>query len=149
MRYHIREITQDDIEKCKPLIQEFFEEVFTELKFSFDSDYYTHFAQTVVGPHSFLIEVDGIIVGVLAGSITPTIISGEMVYVETVWYMGKQAGRRYGLKLFNHVEEYCKQVGIKKMIFALMGTTLGEKVERFYKRIGFQLLEKHFIKEVG
>jgi GNAT superfamily N-acetyltransferase len=97
---------------------------------------------------SFVLEIENKIVGILGGMITNYPLNNEKMYYEWVWYVDPKY-RLHGVSLFHYLEDYCKDKGIKKIGMALMANSKAEKLEKFYKRLGFELLEKHFIKHIG
>lgn len=96
---------------------------------------------------SFVLERGGRVVGLLGGQVTAYPGNGEKIYQELVWYVSKKH-RLHGIQLYNKLEEYCKENGISKIGMVLMASSKADKLEKFYLRMGFKYLEKHFIKDL-
>jgi len=96
---------------------------------------------------SFVLEIENKVVGVLGGMITHYPLNNEQMYYELVWYVDPKY-RLHGVSLFHYLENYCKEKGIKKIGMALMANSKAAKLEKFYIRLGFELLEKHYIKSL-
>lgn len=97
---------------------------------------------------SFVLEMEGKIVGVLGGMIANYPLNGELIYQELAWYVNKKY-RLHGIRLFKVLEQFCHEKGIKKIGVTLMANSKAEKLEKFYERLGFTYLEKHYIKNLG
>ena len=98
--------------------------------------------------NSFVLDDNGVIGGVIAGMIISYPLNDEKIFHEQIWYVNKKY-RRYGLKLYNRLEQHCKENNIKKIVMVYMANSKAEKLEQFYNRLGFGLLEKHYIKTLG
>ena len=97
---------------------------------------------------SFVLETDNAIVGVIAGIIVTYPLNDEKIYHEQIWYVNKTY-RKYGIKLYLKPEQYCKKNNIKKIIMVSMANSKTQKLEEFYKRLGYKLLESHYIKNLN
>ena len=142
----IRRVKENDFEECMILIADFAEESLHEygayldlkkLQESFDK----------MWPTSFVAEVDGKIVGVLAGFINTDLMNYEPVYEEILWYMDKKY-RKYGIKLFKYVQQECLVKGIKRITMCAMHNSKTEKLFQLYKKLGFQEMETRFVKQL-
>lgn len=98
--------------------------------------------------NSFALEADGRIVGVIAGLIVTYPLNDEKIFHEHIWYVN-EGYRRYGIKLYRRLEDHCRENGIKKIIMVCMANSKADKLEEFYKRLGYELLESHYIKTIG
>ncbi len=96
---------------------------------------------------SFVIKIDGNIVGVLAGRIITDICSDLLVYEEIVWYVQKEH-RRYGIKLLRNVLDWCKAAGVKRMTMSAMHNSKTKKLFSLYERMGFTPQETRFLKQL-
>jgi len=96
---------------------------------------------------SFVVEKEGKVVGLLAGHIVKDFCSGFPVYEEVLWYMDEKH-RRYGLKLFRHVQQWCEVHNIKRMTMCCMWNSKKESLFTLYEKLGFRPMETRFIKEL-
>jgi len=97
---------------------------------------------------SFVVEVNEKVVGLFVGHIVQDFCSKRPVYEEVVWYVSL-GFRKYGLKLFHHVQDWCKAQGIERMTVCCMHNSKTEKLFRLYDRLGFKSMETRFIKELN
>lgn len=143
----IRRAEYKDIEPTLELLKDFHSESMDKYNVFCNIDIarqvMTKFVDT-----SFVVEIDGKIVGVLGGMINNYPLNDKPVYTEWIWYVDPKY-RSWGVRLYKKLEEYCKERGIKQIGMALMANSKAEKLEKFYLRLGFVLLEKHFIKEIN
>lgn len=144
----VRRATYTDEDKIVELIQKFYTEILGEnygLSFSREN---TRELFTKLVPHILLVlVVDDEVEGILAGEIIHAQGSGDRVFQEVCWYVN-QAHRKYGMRLFTAVEQACKLGGVQHMVFVRLGTDTGDRIEKFYYRKGFKLLESHYILKV-
>jgi len=142
----IRRAEYKDIEPALELIKDFHKESMNAYNVLCDEkiarEVMTKFVDT-----SFVLEIEGKIVGLLGGLIVNYPLNNKPMYSEWVWYVAPKY-RRYGVKMYKKLEEYCKERSITQIGMALMANSKAEKLEKFYLRLGFTLLEKHFIKEI-
>ena len=66
---------------------------------------------------------------------------------EAFWYVDEKY-RGSGVKLYKAAEEYAKNVGSKRFTMIFLETSMPEKVEIFYKKMGFNKAETTYIKEL-
>ncbi len=137
----------EDIEPVLLLLKDFHKESLSKYNVFCDDNVARVFMQKCVET-SFVLEMEGKVVGILGGMITHYPLNDEKMYYEMVWYVDPKY-RLHGVSLFHKLEDYCKEQGIKKIGMALMANSKATKLEKFYKRLGFELLEKHYIKSVG
>ena len=143
---HIRIGNKADYAPAMLLIADFAEESLSEygtyldpeqLQKTFDLVYKT----------SFVAICDDEVVGVLAGRIIEDICSRQPAYEELVWYMRRDK-RRYGMKLFDYVVDWCKASGITRISMSCMHNSMTEKLMELYKKLGFRPMETRLIKEL-
>jgi GNAT superfamily N-acetyltransferase len=67
--------------------------------------------------------------------------------VETFWFTDPKK-RGYGKMLLDAYEQYASQCGAKKAAMIHMMDSYPDSLERFYKRQGYKLIEKHYVKEL-
>jgi len=97
--------------------------------------------------HGLSLVIDGIARGVIAGLITTPFHSKEKVWQEIIWYV-EEPYRKYGVKLYKAMEKKLADEGISKMVMVLMHNSKKEKLEDFYKSLGYRPMEYQFIKEI-
>lgn len=115
-----------------------------------DVDYTAQKYATMIsnGTATFLtLEVDGKIVGGLGCIKYPDLHDGVLTAVETVWFVHPDY-RGYGMKLFDAYEQWAKNNGCKKIAMIHMVDSYPEILEKLYRRRGYRLMEKHYIKEI-
>jgi len=140
----IRQGRENDFAQAMELVAAFAEESLHEygvhleidqLQKTFDEVYFS----------SFVAVEDGKVVGVLAGHLIPDRCSDELTYEEVVWYMSKEH-RKYGIKLFNYVQQWCVVHGIQRISMSCMHNSKTEKLFALYEKMGFKPMETRFIK---
>lgn len=99
------------------------------------------------GESTFIMLKEGVIIGALAGSVVFNPQFGQLIYQELVWYVDEKH-RGEGLRLLKHLEEWCKETGVKKIIMAFMHNSMPDRLYEFYQRKGYKPLETHLIKDV-
>ena len=142
----IRKGTLEDLKKVKHLVASFFNESVGKYGFECNDESLLVLMRTLQ-PNSFVIEKDNKVIGVIAGSIETAMATNDKMFHEIIWYVDK-IHRRYGIKLLRHCEKYYKENGIKFIIMCNMGNLNDEKLERFYTKMGYNLFEKQYIKEL-
>ena len=142
----IRQIEPQDYGAVMELISEFAEESLWEygvfldelkLKETFRAMYET----------SFVLVVNTVIEGVFGGRIIQDLCSDHKVYEEVIWYVRKE-NRKYGVKLFQFVIDWCYSNNIQQMTICCMHNSKTEICFRLYERLGFRPMETRFIKEL-
>jgi len=95
----------------------------------------------------FMLEHEGIAVGGLGCIKFPDLHSGTLTAVETFWYVDPDH-RGHGLALFEAYEHWAIENGCQMIAMIHMVDSMPDVLERFYKRRGYQLVEKHYMKEI-
>jgi GNAT superfamily N-acetyltransferase len=103
---------------------------------------------TVCRENSFVLSVDGQVVGIIAGIIGNSMLSDRPVYQEIVWFVDEKY-RKYGIKLLKHIEKWCEDNNIDQIIMALMVNSKADKLDKFYNMMGYEQFEIHYIKNLG
>jgi len=136
---------ESDIESIIKLIREFYNESLHEysprVEVSFVKKLCEKYKDT-----SFVVEVEGNVVGVLGGEFIIDLLNGEKTYAEIVWYVNKNY-RRYGIKLLHYVEDWAKQQGSTRFVLCHMGNSKSEKLFHFYQKMNYDILEVHYVKQ--
>lgn len=140
----IRKAELTDLERCLPLFEEFKAESLAEYGMDMNVQLIRETVQQYIGT-SFVAEIDGMIVGILAGTIVRNPTCSTPIYQEQVWYVTKTQ-RSIGIRLFKTVEAFALAAGCKHMIMAHMLNSKADKLTEFYTRLGFVPFETHYIK---
>lgn len=85
----------------------------------------------------------GKVVGGCCGQIVESFLSDEVVYQDLFFYI-QPKHRTYTKALMTVLEKECKERGVNKIVMASFGDN--ERLDKFYKLLGYELLEKHFVK---
>lgn len=91
--------------------------------------------------------------GELAGGLgcikAPDLHSGEMMAIETFWYVRPECrARMMGMDLLFAFEQWAKDEGCKRIAMIHLADSSPDRLERLYRSLGYQLAEKHYVKEV-
>lgn len=148
----IRKGTAQDVEKVLPLFLAFHEESLAQYGLTVDTEdalkTLTYFAQN----HLSLVaeNVDGEIVGVIAGMIQPYPLNARLtIFQESVWYITKEHRMSsVGIALLEKTEEVLAESGVTFGIMANMSNLRDDQISRFYERKGYARMESHFIKRM-
>ena len=93
----------------------------------------------------FVIEEDGIVVGMLGGLINQFFFSEEKYAAELIWYVRPEyRGSVSAKKLPLMFEAWAKDQGAKHICMASLDKTL----DKFYARLGYTLSEQSFHKSL-
>ena len=137
---------ESDIEQGLKLIKEFTDEGLDRFGL-FCDDTKARAVMKANLEHSLVMEQDGELIGVLGGCITAGMVSTDKVFQELIWFISKKH-RASGFKLLKALEKKCKEWGVKQILMVCLNNKHYEGLNNFYQRVGYQLLESHFIKEL-
>jgi len=98
-------------------------------------------------PTSYIAEMDGKVVGMVAGYITTYQLSDDIIYQTLFWWADKD-NREVSTKLYKHLESECIAKGVKFLVMGHMWESETVHLERFYNMHGFTKLETHYIREL-
>ncbi len=88
------------------------------------------------------------IVGFIGGLITDyTLNKKKKVFQEAMWYVTPEF-RGLGRDLYTSLVNVLKTLEIDYMVMACLNNEFHDVVDRFYKKEGFTLLEKHYLRAV-
>ena len=94
-------------------------------------------------------EVDGQVVGSIAGVLTPWFMNLAQVNVgETWWFVRPEFRGQAGRMLLDAFEAWAAGAGARVVCVAGFAAKRFAVLERLYKRRGYKLLEAHFVKEL-
>lgn len=142
----VRSAKEEDYPGVLKLIREFIDERLERVGFGF---YEGHLFEKMkqYKDTSFVLEMDGEIAGVLAGTVIPDLPTGQMCYQEIMWFITKEK-RSKGVVMLKEIINIIKEAGVHRIVMvALENETLG-MLEHIYKRLGFNPLERHYLMEV-
>ncbi len=139
--------TQEDFDSVDILLKEFHAESLTDYNILYNEKIMRLLMDKFLGS-SFVLEDNGKIVGVLGGLITVYPLNNEKMYQEFVWFVSKKY-RWHGARLYFRMITYCKENGIHKVLMGNLGNNNCERFDKFYEKMGFKLLEKHYLKDLG
>ena len=96
----------------------------------------------------FDVEMDSFIGG-LGCLKAPDLHNGEMIAVETFWYVVPEyRDSAHGIELLFAFEKWAKDNNCTKMAMIHLADSSPERLKKLYERLGYKLLESHYIKEV-
>lgn len=95
----------------------------------------------------FILEDGGKMIGGLGAIKHPDLHSGELTAVETFWFVDP-THRGEGIALFNAFEQWGNEQGCKKLAMIHLSDSYPEILERLYKRRGYKLVEKHYVRSL-
>lgn len=95
----------------------------------------------------FVLIEDDKIVGGMAGYIVESFFSDD-VFMQSIFFYIKKPYRSKAALFIKSLEIILRATKVTKFIIANIETNNGEKLERFYKMLGFKKLETHYIKGV-
>lgn len=88
------------------------------------------------------------IVGIIGGFITDyTLNKKKKVFQEAMWYVTPEF-RGLGRDLYTSLVNVLKTLEIDYMVMACLNNEFHDVVDRFYKKEGFTLLEKQYLRSV-
>ena len=146
---NIRVATKEDVEQVLVLIREFQEECMDAYELSCD-DIVARETMLQYENSSLVLEVEGKIVGVIAGAITTYPLNNEKVFQEALWYIQEKYRKQgYGIALLMALERWCQRNDVAKIVMAHTGNFMAKELEKLYLKMGYKYLETHYIKGVG
>lgn len=144
----IRKITAQDKNAVLRLAEMFFKERIEKdgLTFSLEAAS-ENFDQFIYNPAivALCIEVEGEIVGMIAGVFSRMFFAKELALQELVWYVEPRK-RKYGIRLLKEFERIA--VGLGANLVMMVGLT-GDSSLDFYRKMGYTSIQEHFIKRIG
>lgn len=94
---------------------------------------------------SFIAEIDGKQVGVIAGKDATYLPNGCKIYQEAFWYV--VPGKRFiGPLLLEQLEKWCKENGYTAIVMAHLANHKAASFKAFYEMMGYTPLETHYLK---
>ena len=146
MNYIIREATVDDIPRALELVHEFHEEALNKMSMICNDDVAKELMPKLVDT-TLVLEIDGLVVGLITGFITNYFIGIEPLFQELMWFVSKKY-RRYGIKLLEALENKCRNAGIKQIVAGYMGDRKVKSFDKLFTAKGYQLQEVQYLKNL-
>jgi hypothetical protein len=146
-RLEIRKGTVADIPLALSLIEEFVEEALAEQGFKIDPALALSQIKEFVHDSVVAMDVDRM-VGVLAGKMSTFPLSDQQIFHEQIWFVSKPYRSTVGPKLLSLMEDDLKSRGIKFVVMVHLGNSKSEIVGRYYERLGYKLMESHYLKQL-
>lgn len=136
-----------DVDKAMPIIIAFHREELHKFGFFGDVEKLAEMAR-LNSENSFVAETDdGRIVGLIAGMIVTSSSDNKPIFHEVMWYV-LPAYRNIGLKLYQKMEDACRDKGITRMLMIHMCNDFGDRVSKLYEGMGYKAIETHYMKDL-
>jgi GNAT superfamily N-acetyltransferase len=148
MELQIRNLKKEDFdEKLMPVINEFYNSSKYLKNFNKEHCFKTWkmILENKIGFGFLLIEKENP-VGIICGLKYNDINSGELTVTEAAWFV-KKSCRRKGLILLKKFEEEAKRGNCKSIIMVHLLDSMPDKLQKIYKRMGYEPIEVHYKKE--
>lgn len=92
---------------------------------------------------------DGKPIGLLAGMTSEILFSHEKIAHEVMWWMEPEhRGSRESFRLVEAFEFWARKIKADIIQLSTVETEYAERVGKFYKRKGYQLVERTYVKEI-
>lgn len=93
------------------------------------------------------LKEDNNFIGAIGLVVTPSLEDGVMTCMEAFWYVDKNH-RGQGLKLLIKGQKVAKEMGAKRMVMMFLENSMPEKVKNVYERMGYNLIQTSYFKEL-
>lgn len=90
---------------------------------------------------------EGKIVGGMAGTIYPSLLSNDVVMCSMFFYIDKDK-RNFTAGFIKQLEQILSKTGVTRLVIGNPDGNNGPEMDRFYSMLGFKKLETHYIKAV-
>jgi hypothetical protein len=87
------------------------------------------------------------IVGAIGGIKYPDTYSSELIATEFFWFV-REESRGGGLTLYKLFEKWAREQKCSQIRMVHLLDSMPEKLERIYRRLGFEPAETHYVKEL-
>lgn len=139
----IRPMKVDDKAEVIQLAKQFFDERIERDGVMFDANNAAlHFDMFIDKVVAFVCEIDGKVVGMIAGMISQGMFCAGKTMQELVWFVDNEH-RSCGMRLLAAFEKYAIDNGCSDIL--MIGFD-GDKVCEFYDIVGYKLLQKTYRK---
>lgn len=147
----IRKAELKDILAVIKLVKEFFEESLSEYGLLLeDKTIFETIENYIKNYIGIVAEENEEIIGVIGGLVAPSIFDkNQLIGQETIWYVDKKYRNGIiGLKLIEAFEKECKKGKAQLIAMVCMGNLYADILDKIYKRKGYKLMERQYIKGV-
>lgn len=148
MSSYLLELSNSDIPDLIPLV----ELAYRDLPYttSFDSVRVEQFLLNL--PHGYMLGLvgsNGVLQGVLLGTVTFLSTSFSPVATELLWYVKPEYRRgKYALQMVREFEKWAKAQGCQMISMGNMANNSMETTGKFYQRLGYKLSEQTYFKDL-
>jgi len=142
-KYKIEEVKNEHLPELMELVKVFHKETLSDYGVDTDVSKMEEMFFKCKKTTLVLLE-EGKVKGVISGFLAQPAYSGEYVWQEIIWYVYKE-NRSGGVRLYKAMEKKLKAMGVLKMIMVLMHNSKKEKLEAFYKKLGYAPMETQYI----
>ncbi len=109
---------------------------------------WTLFLQTNIGAMWTMAKGEKV-VGLLGGILAPDMNDGELMAMETFWYVHPDHRNSIeSVRLLMTFEIWAREMGAKRVMMAHLLSSMPEKLAAYYERRGYRPLEINYIKEL-
>lgn len=95
----------------------------------------------------FVAEKDDTLLGALGFMKAPDLHNGEMIAVETFWFVAPEH-RGIGVHLLNAFEKWAEENECDKTAMVHLEDSMPKSLEKFYLKRGYYLAERHYLRWV-
>lgn len=95
----------------------------------------------------YIMVVDGKCQGLVYGVIYDCKVNSQTMFHETFMYVRKEF-RKYSIRFIREIQSDLQQRGIRYIIMTALENEQAEPLMRFYSRLGYKPLERHFIRSL-
>lgn len=146
----IRQATLPDLPRLRVCAQDF--AAASRHIRGFDMDRFiavwTGLLESGAGVIFLLADDQGEIAGMLGGVAYPDIYSGEMIASEFFWFVREQyRGGTGSVRLYREFEDWARARGCTQIRMIHLSDSMPEKLDKFYRRLGFEPIEVHWAKQ--
>jgi GNAT superfamily N-acetyltransferase len=96
----------------------------------------------------FMLKDGNKVCGAIGGIKAEELHCGEMIAVETFWFVSP-AHRGQGLRLLELFEEWARVEKCEKVAMIHLQDSMPETLKKLYERRGYRLIESHYVREVA
>lgn len=144
----IRTVTIDELPRLTECAHSFFKE--SGLPGTFNDAHFMATWSVMLRNHQsviFAVEDSGKFVGAFGANAYPDILTGDLVANEMFWYVLPEF-RGAGLKLLRAYETWALKLGCKRIFMVHLASLDADRLEQYYQRRGYRLIEKLYAKDL-
>lgn len=148
--YNIRKATPEDFIKVLPMAEKFWNTTAHSKTMAFDFDSVLDYYIMMIEMGFILVaEEEGNLIGMIGCFTQPFLLNkNHMVCTEAMWYVDEDyRGLRVAGDLLKRAEDEAKAAGCTKLVMSALSTS-PEGLDGYYKRIGYEVSETAYLKEI-